>query len=228
MRVVAFCFMVAACLCNASIARAGTDEDIRRAIETYLLSQTSGYKGQARIEIPPLPATDKYAACRAWQAFLPQGAHAWGNVSVGVRCTAGGNFSFYSRARVIITGSYLVAARAITLGQTVQPEDFRLAEGELTAQAPDLLVDADQVLGRIARTTIAPERPLQAILFRQEPIVQAGQPVKVVSGGSGFSVSNEGQAITSGAQGQTIRVRMPGGNIVSGIVRGRNLVEISN
>ncbi len=235
MRVTAvFCLLLFPCLNGVSLAQTtptaptNMSADINRAIEGFLLKQAAGYKGQARVETGPLPSTEKYTACKAWQAFLPQGAQAWGNVSVGVRCVAGGSFSFYARARVIISGTYLVAARAIPLGQTVQPEDLKAVQGELTAQAPDLLMDADQVVGRVARTSIPPERPLQAILFRQEALVQAGQPVKVVSGGDGFSVSNDGQAITSGVQGQTIRIRMPGGNIVSGIVRARNVVEISH
>lgn len=228
MRLFVLCVLILSWLSCPALAETRPEQEIRQTVENFLLAQARGFRGQARVEIGTLPPTGRYVACKAWQAFLPQGAQAWGNVSAGLRCVAGGNFSFYVRARVIITGTYLVAARQISLGQTVQPEDIRVAQGELTAQAPDLLLDADQVVGRIARVGIAPERPLQAILFRQEALVQAGQPVKVVSGGDGFSVTNEGQAITSGMQGQMIRVRMPGGSIVSGIVKDRNLVEISH
>lgn len=215
--------LAAACAC----AQAGpAPTDIRQAIEHFLYAQASSPETRTKVEIGSIPASPRYASCRKWQAFLPPGSQAWGNVSVGVRCMDGGSFSFYVGARVVITGNYLVAARPISLGQVVQLEDVRTEQGELTAQGQDLLVSMDQVIGRIAKLNIMPDRPLQAALFRQEPIIQAGQPVKVISRGNGFSVSNEGQALSSGMLGQTIRVRMPGGNIVSGIIRNKGTVEI--
>jgi len=212
---------------STTIPAATPATDIRQAIERFLHTQASSPNTQTKVEVGSLPSSSRYAACRNWQAFLPPGAQAWGNVSVGVRCTEGGNFSFYVGARVVITGNYLVAARPISLGQIVQPEDVRIERGELTAQGQDLLISMNQVVGRIAKINIVPDRPLLAALFRQDPIIQAGQPVKVISRGNGFSVSNEGQALNSGMLGQTIRVRMPGGNIVSGIIRDKGSVEIA-
>jgi flagellar basal body P-ring formation protein FlgA len=209
-------------------AETPAQNDLAQTVENFLLSQTANQEGQVRVELGKLPVADKYSTCQHWQAFLPPGARPWGRVSVGLRCSEGGSFSFYVGAWVHITGNYLVAAQPITMGRVVQSEDIKTVLGELTTQDPNLLTQTDQVIGLVARTNIPEGRPLQAILFRPENIVQAGQSVNVVAQGNGFAVSNEGQALSGAAKGQSIRVRLLNGKVVSGIVRSKNLVEIRN
>ncbi|MDD2713980.1 MAG: flagella basal body P-ring formation protein FlgA, partial [Simplicispira sp.] len=40
----------------------------------------------------------------------------------------------------------------------------------------------------------------------------------VVAGGPGYAVSAVGQAMTAGAAGQTVRIRMGNGKIITGVV----------
>lgn len=209
-------------------AQASAPADITKTVESFLRAQTPAQNGQVSVDVTLPPKPERFAACRAWQAFLPAGARAWGAVSVGVRCTQNARFSLYVRARIRINGTYLVAARPIGIGQAVSTEDIRIVEGELTAQAPDLLRNQSQAVGLTARVPIAPDRPLLASLLRAEAVIMAGQTVKVVSQGNGFSVSNEGQAITTAVQGQTVQVRLPGGGTVTGIAVGQGVVETPN
>lgn len=207
-------------------AQTPTQTAMTRAAEDFLREQSTTLPGQTSIEVSPPPDATRYASCQHWQAFLPAGARAWGRLSVGLRCVAGGSFSLYLNARVRVEGSYLVAARPITNGQTIAAGDIKLIQGELTAQAHDLLLAESDAIGRVARTAIAPERPLQASLLRTEAVVAAGQTVKVIMQGQGFSVSNEGQALAAASLDQPVRVRLASGKIVTAVARGKGLVEV--
>lgn len=213
---------------TAAPAATPAQDKMSRSIENFLLAQSASAPGQVSIEIGKLPELERYAACEHWQAFLPAGARAWGRVSVGLRCSAGASFSLYASARVRVDGAYLVAARPITNGQSLSAGDVKIVQGELTAQAPDLLLADTEAIGQIARTAIAAERPLLASLLRPSAVIQAGQTVKIITQGNGFSVSNEGQALAAARVGQNVRVRLANGNIVSGIARAQGWVEVRN
>ncbi|MDP5240618.1 flagellar basal body P-ring formation chaperone FlgA [Uliginosibacterium sp. 31-16] len=198
------------------------------AIGDFLRAQTANLPGKVSIETGKLPEDERHAGCQRWQAFLPPGARAWGRVSVGLRCLAGTRSALYVAARVRVEGSYLVAARPIGNGQTIESGDVKVVQGELTAQAPDLLLNEKEVIGQIARSAIAAERPLQATLLRPQPIIQAGQRVQVISFGQGFTVSNEGQALAAAVAGQSVRIKLANGNVVSAIARDNGVVEVRN
>ena len=75
-------------------------------------------------------------------------------------------------------------------------------------------------------------RPLPAgAAVRQSDLKQrqwfaAGDTVQLVARGSGFSVTGEGQAMSAGIEGQTVRVRTDNGRMLSGQAVGLNRVEV--
>lgn len=229
MRALLFIFLLLLGLAaTAAPATTPAQDKMSRTVEDFLRAQSASAPGQVSIEVGKLPEAERYGACTHWQAFLPAGARAWGRVSVGLRCSSGGNFSLYASARVRVDGAYLVAARPIANGQSLATDDIKIVQGELTAQAADLLLADVVAVGQIARTAIATERPLQATLLRPAAVIQAGQMVKIITQGTGFSVSNEGQALAAASAGQSVRVRLANGNIVNGIARAQGWVEVRN
>ena len=62
--------------------------------------------------------------------------------------------------------------------------------------------------------------------LKQRQWFGAGDTVKLVARGSGFSVSGEGQALSAGVEGQPVRVRIEGGRVLSGLAVGLNRVEV--
>ncbi|WP_018610366.1 flagellar basal body P-ring formation chaperone FlgA [Uliginosibacterium gangwonense] len=198
---------------------------IKAVIEKTLQGQTVNVPGQASFEIGEFVLNPRYQTCTDWAATLPAGTRAWGKISVNVRCTQGVTGNFYVPVRVRIDGRYVVATHALSPGQTIGEADLRIVEGELTTQAPDLVLDPQQAVGRVTRGFIITEHPVRLSQLRLETLVQAGQDVKVMVEGQGFSVGNMGTAIDSGAKGDTIRVRLQNGQIISGVVRDKGLIE---
>jgi flagella basal body P-ring formation protein FlgA len=63
-------------------------------------------------------------------------------------------------------------------------------------------------------------------MLRSATSVTIGQTVRVVAVGPGFTISSEGSVMNNASPGQQVRVKTPGGQIISGIVKDGSTVEI--
>lgn len=199
---------------------------VRDVIEHFLLSQTAGLPGKVGISIDT-PGSDALPPCAAPEPFLPSGARLWGRVVVGVRCNADQPWTRYVPAHVTVVGVYYVAAHAISAGQALTLADAQAREGDLTGIPGSVIMDPAQLSGVTASSRIASGAPLRRELLRAVAIVQRGQTVKVVTQGSGFTVSTQGRAMANAAAGVLVQVRTSGGQLLSGMVRPDGTVEQS-
>jgi flagella basal body P-ring formation protein FlgA len=90
-----------------------------------------------------------------------------------------------------------------------------------------VLADADMLMGRHLARAVAAGEPLRAADLRPRQWFAAGDSVKIVAVGAGFSVSGDGQALSAGIEGQLVRVRTDNGRIVSGMPQGARRVEVA-
>jgi flagellar basal body P-ring formation protein FlgA len=200
---------------------------VRAEVSRFLNIQARSLPGEVNIQVGDFSADNVLPPCLQLEAFLPPGARVWGRITVGVRCLAPSAWSAFVPAEIRVKGLYLVTTAPLSAGQILGPDDVRREAGELTAQAPDILTDPTQAVGHAARISLAAGRPLTASHLRLPPAVLQGQPVKVISRGPGFQVSNDGTALSSAADGQGAQVRLATGQVVRGIARNGGFVEIS-
>ena len=191
-----------------------------------LARETAGLPGAVEISVGPFDPANQLPACAALEAFLPVGTRAWGRISVGIRCVSPVVWTIYLPARIAIVTDYLVTIRPIRPGQIIGPEDVAVERGDLAAQPSNTLTDPARAIGHHARYAVASGNTLRADMLRLPPAVQQGQAVKVVGRGSGFSVTNEGRALNRAAEGETVRVRLPNGQVVTGTARAGGVVEL--
>lgn len=196
----------------------------RPVIERFLQDQAAGSPGQVVITIDT-PMSGALPDCDALEPFLLQGARLWGRVSVGVRCNSGQPWTRYVPAYIAVRGRYYVAARPISAGQVLSLADATVREGDLASLPRSVVVDPAQFDGVTALNTIASGAPLRRELLRAAVAVQQGQNIRMRTRGPGFVVSTEGKAMTNAAIGATIQVKMPGGQLLSGIVLADGIVE---
>uniref|UniRef100_A0A0H3WX25 Flagella basal body P-ring formation protein FlgA n=1 Tax=Pandoraea faecigallinarum TaxID=656179 RepID=A0A0H3WX25_9BURK len=195
---------------------------IRQTAERFLREQTTGLPGQVNITVGE-SVSDHMPACTALEPFLPPGARLWGTTSVGVRCAGERPWTLYLQARVSINATYFVAARQINPGETIAPNDLSPRQGDLTLLPRTVATDAGQIVGTVAVNRITSGLPIRADLLRSAIAVQQGQTVRVVSRGSGFEVSTEGQVLSRASAGDPVQVRTRAGQVVSGTVKtGKN------
>lgn len=192
----------------------------------FLHAQAYGLPGEVQIEVGQLDSSNRLPPCAALQAFLPPGTRAWGQISVGVRCDSPVVWTVYLPARVSVITDYLVAARPIRPGQIIGPDDLRVERGDLAAQPAGTVTDMARVIGHHARFAVGAGNTLRTGMLRLPPAVQQGQSVKVIGSGAGFSVSNEGRALNRAGDGESVRVRLPNGQVVTGVARPGGVVEI--
>lgn len=197
------------------------------AARELLEREAAGLPGTVEISVGQFDPANQLPACAALEAFLPVGTRAWGRISVGIRCISPVVWTVYLPARVAVVTDYLVTTRPIRPGQIIGPQDVATERGDLAAQPSNTLTDPARAIGQHARYAVASGNTLRADMLRLPPAVQQGQAVKVIGSGPGFSVTNEGRALNRAAEGETVRVRLPNGQVVTGTARAGGVVELA-
>lgn len=201
-------------------------DPVEETARAFLEREAAGLPGQVEVTVGAFDPANQLPACAEFEAFLPSGTRAWGQISVGVRCNSPVVWSVYLPARVSVVTDYLVTRRPIRPGQIIGPEDVAFERGDLAAQPPNAITDMSQAIGSRARQAVASGNTLRAPMLQLPPAVEQGQTVKIVGSGSGFSVSSEGRAMNRAADGESVRVRLPNGQVVTGVARGGGIVEM--
>ena len=201
-------------------------ESIRVAALNFLQQQAAGLPGKVEITVTPVFPRG-LAACSALDPFMPTGARLWGRMTVGVRCVGERPWTLYVQARVSINATFYTAARAIAPGEVLSNADLVARDGDITAMPQAIVTDPAQAVGAVALSRVPAGLPLRTDMLRAASSVAIGQNVHVVAGGSGFSISAEGTAMNNAAPGQQVRVKTAGGQIITGIVKDSQTVEIA-
>jgi len=196
-------------------------------LDHYLRTQTQGLPGKVSYSIGQLDSRTQLTPCNAFEPFLPAGSRLWGKATVGVRCLGPSAWTIYIPVQVNVQGNYLITARSMSAGQLVAATDIVSRSGDLSSLPANILTDQAQAVGKTVKNGVAAGQPLRSDFLIAPWAVQQGQSVKLVSKGSGFSVSSEGKALNNAVDGQVAQVRTASGQTVSGIARPGGVVEIS-
>lgn len=198
---------------------------VRVAAERFLLAQAGTQPGKVSVEVTPPRAG--LPACAALDAFQMPGSRAIGKITVGVRCLAPSAWTVYLPAQVRVMGRYVVTARPLSANHELAAVDLVLREGDLGALPADVASDADALAGYRTVSAVAAGAALRTGVLRAPLVVQQGLPTRLVLVGPGFSVQSEGQALANASRGDRVRVKIPSGQVVSGIARDGQQVEVA-
>jgi flagella basal body P-ring formation protein FlgA len=112
------------------------------------------------------------------------------------------------RLRAGIAGRLLVAARALRVGMRLVESDIR--EEPTVQWGPPVDTAMVPAPGWVVRRILTPGDVLDATRVAPPPLVEAGQPVRMIWNEGNVSVALEGVALQAAAMGQTVRVRTGG------------------
>jgi flagella basal body P-ring formation protein FlgA len=202
-------------------------ESLTTALNNFLHVQTQGLPGQVSYSIGQVDSRTQTRPCSTFEPFLPSGNRLWGKTTVGVRCLAPSPWTIYVPVHINVSGNYLIAARAVEPGQLLVADDITVRSGDLGSLPANIITAPSQALGKTAKNRITAGQPLRSDFLLAPWAVQQGQSVKLVSKGTGFSVSSEGKALNNASDGQVAQVRTNSGQTVSGIARLGGVVEVS-
>ncbi len=206
----------------------GTRQDmaaLKSLAESYLLAQAANLPGSASVTLKAPDPRLNLPACASPEPWMPQGSKALGKTSVGIRC-AQPVWSVLLPATVSVKTRYVASAAPLAQGQKLGAADLVLREGDLASLPPGVLTDLAQAQGRTLQMPLAAGLPVSRAQLKSQPVVQQGQPVRLVASGNGFSVSGEGRALTSGAEGDLVQARPASGQLVAGVAQADGALSV--
>ena len=198
---------------------------LKSLAESYLLAQAANLPGTASVKLKEPDSRLNLPACASPEPWMPQGSKALGKTSVGIRC-AQPVWSVLLPATVSVTTRYVASAAPLAQGQKLGAADLVLREGDLASLPPGVLTELGQGRGRTLQMPLAAGMPLSRSQLKSQPVVQQGQPVRLVAMGDGFSVSGEGRALTSGAEGDLVQARTASGQLVAGVAQADGVLSV--
>lgn len=197
---------------------------IRETALAYAQTQTRTLPGKVTIQIGEIDTRTALRACNALEAFLPSGSQLVGKTTIGVRCNERPGWSIFVQATIRVSTTLLVATHPLAQNTVLNANDFSLQNGELGQ--PGILTDPAQAIGKTLKFGIGAGQVLRQDMLRAPFVVIQGQATDVRVRSEGFSVRSTGQALNNGIEGQNVQVRMPSGQVVSGMASSDGSVEV--
>lgn len=188
----------------------------------------AGVSLRPEIVMGSLDSRLRLAPCAAIEPYLPPGTRLWGRSKVGLRCVDGvTRWNVFVPVTVRAWGPAWVVKAPVAAGETLTADHADQAEVDWAAHPSPVLAASPRWVGHQAAYALQPGQPLRENMVRAPQAFEAGAPVRVSSGGNGFSISVIGQAMGAGRVGEAARVRLPNGKVVSGTVRPDQSVELA-
>ncbi len=183
---------------------------------------------RAEVVMGSLDSRLKLAPCNRVEAHLPKGSRLWGRSRIGLRCVDGpSRWNVFVPVTVKAWGPAWVLKRPVAAGDTLAQEDAEIAEIDWAEQRSSVLAVPERWVGQLAAFALTPGLALRENMVRAPQAFAPGSQVRVRGEGGGFSISATGRALTAGMVGESARVKLPGGRVVTGVVRDAQTVELA-
>ena len=197
------------------------DKEIRALVAKHpamLNYKTSVEYVDSRIRVPDCPG--------GYEVELPTRTRLWGRINIPVRCNKGAKWFISLPVKIQVFGQYLVSSRQIQGNSRLSQGDFVLSEGDLSDLPDGFVQRPEDAIGRQVIRPIPPGNPIFLNNLRESSVIRVGEQVKVKIIGAGFEAAGSGSAQSGGSSGDSIRVKMPDGQVLQGKVIGPATVEI--
>jgi flagellar basal body P-ring formation protein FlgA len=223
-------FLLLSLLAPLGAGAATLDDSVTQRVQSLAneASQRAAAGLRVEVRVGQLDPRLKLAPCANVQPYLPLGMKLWGHARIGLRCAdAGVRWNVFLPITVDVFGPGLVAAATLPSGAVLTAADIKPASVNLSASPSAALSAAELAIGRTLARPLAPGDTLRDADLRSRQWFAAGDTVRVVAAGNGWRIRGEGQALSPGLEGQTVRVRTESGRIVSGVAAGDRMVEVA-
>lgn len=168
------------------------------------------------------------APCDKVEPYVPKGMRLWGRSRIGLRCAVGTtHWNVYLPITVKVFGPGLVATSGLTAGSTVTAADVTLGEVDLALETSGAVLRPALAIGRTLTRALGAGQSVRESDLKSRQWFAAGETVTLVADGDGFTVSGDAQALNAGIEGQPVRVRTPGGRVLTGQPVGERRVELT-
>lgn len=201
----------------------------QRWLDDALATQPSaGLPLRMEVSVGALDSRLRLAPCAKVEPYLPTGARLWGRTRLGLRCVEGPTaWNVFLPVTVKAFGPAWVVNAPVAPGTVLTEADAIEAEVDWAAESAAVMADPQLWVGQVATRQLVAGQALRQNMVRAPQLFRAGAQVKVIAQGPGYAVSTAGQAMGAGAAGQTVRIRMDNGRIVSGTVTESGTIQVT-
>jgi flagella basal body P-ring formation protein FlgA len=182
---------------------------------------------RVEVEVGALDPRLKLAPCARITPYVPVGARLWGRTRVGLRCDEGARWSVYLPVTVKVFATAWSVNQPLPPGTVLEASHFQQSEVDLAAEASPVIRQPQAAIGRTLTRALRPGQAVREADLKLRQWFAAGDTVRVVTVGSGFAISADGQALAAGIEGQTVKVRIEGGRVVSGRATAERRIEVT-
>ena len=169
----------------------------------------------------------RLAPCARVEVYQPPGTRLWGNSRVGLRCLEGATrWNVTLPVTVQALGTAWVLRRDVAAGNALEAGDLMPAEVDWAAEPSPVLAGREAWAGLVAARPLSVGQTLRENLVRAAQVFQAGAQVRVLVQGGGFQIASQAQALSAGVVGQTARVKMESGRVLTVVVLDARTVRV--
>ena len=188
-------------------------------IDTALQQTPQSTPLRMEVDVGALDERLRLAPCARIEPYLPAGARLWGRSRLGLRCLEGtARWNVFLPLTIKALGPAWVLTSNVPAGTALTEADAMQAEVDWAAEPASVLADPSLWVGQVASRPLVSGQALRQSMLRAPHAFKVGAQVRVVAEGPGYAVTSMGQALVAGAVGQTVRIRMTNGRIITGIV----------
>ena len=211
---------------NAELSALG-EQWLQGAIAQPEDAGTSNLPLRMEVQVGKLDPRLNLAPCEQVEPYLPTGSKLWGRSRIGLRCVQGARpWNVFLPVTVKAWGPAWVLAHNVNTGDVLDAGSAVQGEVDWAAETSPVLVLPEDWVGQTAARNMRAGQALRQSMVRPAEVFKKGATVKVLVRGPGYAVTTSGQAVTGAGIGQSVKIRMDNGRLISGTVNAQGEVEV--
>ncbi len=200
----------------------------QRWVDDALASSTDSLPLRMEVSVGELDRRLRLAPCALVEPYIPPNTRLWGKSRLGLRCVQGASkWNVFLPITVKALGPAWVLKGMVTQGATMSQEDAMMVEVDWAEFSSPIVANVSDWVGQTATRTLSAGQALRQDMVRAAQVFQAGAQVRVLAHGAGFEIVTSAQAVSSGVIGQSARVRMDNGRVLTGQVLDGRTVRLA-
>ena len=186
-----------------------TQEEIRLVLSEYILDRGPWEEGSVKIQgisyfglLPQLPLGYTYEVHSALTSSLLKLTPFTISFSLNEKVIK----RLSVNAEIEIIEDVLISSRPLNRKHVIGPEDLYMGKRNMVGQLGNFISDLDAAVGMRVKRALKANTPLTFEILEQNPVIQRGDLVQIITESSGFRISASGKALEKGYLGKQIQV----------------------
>lgn len=199
----------------------------QRWLDDALASSAGSLPLRMEVTVGELDRRLRLAPCDQVDPYIPPNTRLWGKTRLGLRCVQGSSkWNVFLPITIKAFGPAWVIKGHVAQGAILSEEDAMSAEVDWAELNSPIVANLSDWVGTTATRSLSTGQALRQDMTRAAQVFQAGSQVRVLARGAGFEIATSAQAVSVGVVGQSARVRMDNGRVMTGQVLDSRTVRL--